>query len=51
LRGSGSAEDAGDVVTEALVLDCGIITVSDGPGFGFAIDPDAVKRLRVADRP
>jgi hypothetical protein len=31
LRGGGSAEDAGDVVTEALVLDCGIITVSDGP--------------------
>jgi len=24
-------EAAGDVVTEALVLDCGIITVSDGP--------------------
>ena len=47
----GPLKMAGDVVTEPLVLDCGIITVSDGPGFGFAIDPDAVKRLRVADRP
>jgi L-alanine-DL-glutamate epimerase-like enolase superfamily enzyme len=47
----GPLKMAGDVVTEPLVLDRGVITISDGPGFGFVIDPDAVKRLRVTDRP
>jgi L-alanine-DL-glutamate epimerase-like enolase superfamily enzyme len=36
------------VVTEPLVLEHGVLRLSDAPGLGFAIDPDAVKRLRVA---
>jgi L-alanine-DL-glutamate epimerase-like enolase superfamily enzyme len=44
----GPLKMAGDVVTEPLVLDHGVVTLSDAPGFGFTIDPDAVKRLRVA---
>jgi len=44
----GPLKMAGDVVTEPLVLDHGVVSLSDAPGFGFSIDPDAVKRLRVA---
>ena len=44
----GPLKMAGDVVTEPLVLDRGVVRLSDAPGFGFTIDRDAVKRLRVA---
>ena len=44
----GPLKMAGDVVTEPLVLDRGVITLPDAPGFGFTIDGDAVKRLRVS---
>jgi muconate cycloisomerase len=44
----GPLKMAGDVVTEPLVLDRGVVTLSDAPGFGFTIDRDAVKRLRIA---
>jgi muconate cycloisomerase len=44
----GPLKMAGDVVTEPLVLDHGVVTLSDAPGFGFTIDRDAVKRLRIA---
>jgi muconate cycloisomerase len=44
----GPLKMAGDVVVEPVALDRGVVRLSDAPGFGFAIDLDAVKRLRVA---
>jgi L-alanine-DL-glutamate epimerase-like enolase superfamily enzyme len=44
----GPLKMARDVVTEPLVLEHGVLRLSDAPGLGFAIDHDAVKRLRVA---
>jgi L-alanine-DL-glutamate epimerase-like enolase superfamily enzyme len=35
-------------VTEPLVLDHGVIRLSDAPGIGFVIDHSALKQLRVA---
>jgi L-Ala-D/L-Glu epimerase / N-acetyl-D-glutamate racemase len=43
----GPLKMASDVVAEPLALDQGVIRLSDAPGLGFAIDRDAVKRLRV----
>ncbi len=44
----GPLKMAGDVVVEPLVLDHGVVRLSDAPGFGFAIDAAALKRLRIA---
>ena len=44
----GPLKMARDVVTEPLVLEHGVLRLSEAPGLGFAIDHDAVKRLRVA---
>jgi muconate cycloisomerase len=44
----GPLKMAADVVTEPLVLDHGVIRLSDAPGIGFVIDHNALKRLRVA---
>ena len=44
----GPLKMAGDVVTAPLALDRGVVRLSDAPGFGFEIDPAAVKRLRIA---
>ena len=44
----GPLKMARDVVTEPLVLEHGVLRLSDAPGLGFAIDHDAVKQLRVA---
>jgi L-alanine-DL-glutamate epimerase-like enolase superfamily enzyme len=38
---------AGDVVGTPLVLDAGVVHLSDAPGLGATIDPDALKRYRV----
>jgi muconate cycloisomerase len=43
----GPLKMAGDVVTEPLRLDAGVIRLTDAPGLGAAIDPDALKRYRV----
>ena len=44
----GPLKMAGDVVVEAVRLDAGAIRLEDHPGLGAAIDPDALKRYRVA---
>ena len=38
---------AGDVVTEPLRLDAGAIQLTDAPGLGATVDPDALKRYQV----
>jgi len=43
----GPLKMAGDVVVEPVRLDGGVIRLSDAPGLGAAIDPDALKRYRV----
>jgi muconate cycloisomerase len=43
----GPLKMAGDVVLEPVRLDAGVIRLSDAPGLGAAIDPDALKRYRV----
>jgi muconate cycloisomerase len=43
----GLLKMAGDVVVEPLVLDHGVVRLSDEPGFGFAIDAAALKGLRI----
>jgi L-alanine-DL-glutamate epimerase-like enolase superfamily enzyme len=43
----GPLKMTGDVVTEPLVLEGGVSRISDARGFGFTIDREAVKRLRV----
>ena len=45
----GPLKMAGDVVTEPVRLDHGVLRLPDAPGLGAAIDPDACKRYR-ADR-
>jgi muconate cycloisomerase len=44
----GPLKMAGDVVTEPIRLDAGVIRLTDAPGLGATIDPDALKRYRVA---
>jgi L-alanine-DL-glutamate epimerase-like enolase superfamily enzyme len=43
----GPLKMAGDVVGTPLVLDAGVVHLSDAPGLGATIDPDALKRYRV----
>ena len=43
----GPLKMAGDVVSEPVRLDGGVIRLSDRPGLGAAIDPDALKRYRI----
>jgi L-alanine-DL-glutamate epimerase-like enolase superfamily enzyme len=43
----GPLKMAGDVVTEPLRLDAGVIHLPDTPGLGAAVDADALKRYRV----
>jgi muconate cycloisomerase len=45
----GPLKLAGDVVAESVRLEAGTMRVSDAPGLGTTIDPDALKRYR-ADR-
>jgi len=40
---------AGDVVTEPIRLEGNLVRVPDGPGWGFTLDEDKIRRLR-ADR-
>lgn len=42
----GPLKMAGDVVTEPIILDRGVIKISDEPGFGVTIDPEALERVR-----
>jgi L-alanine-DL-glutamate epimerase-like enolase superfamily enzyme len=44
----GPLKMASDVVTEPVVLDRGVIRLGDLPGFGVAIDPSALARVRRA---
>jgi len=43
----GPLKMAGDVVADPLRLDAGVIRLSDAPGLGASVDPDALKRCRV----
>jgi muconate cycloisomerase len=43
----GPLKMAGDVVADPVRLDTGVIRLSDAPGLGATIDPDALKRYRV----
>jgi muconate cycloisomerase len=43
----GPLKMAGDVVTEAVRLDAGVLRLGDAPGLGAIVDPDALKRYRV----
>jgi len=43
----GPLKMAGDVVAEPVSLDSGTLRLSQAPGLGAAIDPDALKRYRV----
>jgi L-alanine-DL-glutamate epimerase-like enolase superfamily enzyme len=43
----GPLKMAGDVVAEPVSLDTGTLRLSQAPGLGAAIDPDALKRYRV----
>jgi L-alanine-DL-glutamate epimerase-like enolase superfamily enzyme len=42
----GPLKMAGDVVVDPVRLDAGVIALSDAPGLGATIDPDALKRYR-----
>ncbi len=44
----GPLKMAGDVVTEPVRLDAGVLRLSNAPGLGATVDPDALKRYRVA---
>jgi L-Ala-D/L-Glu epimerase len=44
----GPLKMAGDVVADPVRLDAGVIRLPNAPGFGATIDPDALKRYRVA---
>jgi L-Ala-D/L-Glu epimerase len=44
----GPLKMAGDVVSDPLKLGGGVIHLTDTPGLGATIDPDALKRYRVA---
>ena len=43
----GPLKMAGDVVTEAVRLDAGVLRFGNAPGLGATVDPDALKRYRV----
>ncbi|MGH7390890.1 MAG: mandelate racemase/muconate lactonizing enzyme family protein [Candidatus Rokuibacteriota bacterium] len=43
----GPLKMAGDVVTDPLRLEAGVIRLPDAPGLGATVDPDALKRYRV----
>jgi L-Ala-D/L-Glu epimerase len=43
----GPLKMAGDVVVDPVVLEAGVIRLSEAPGLGASIDPDALKRYRV----
>jgi len=43
----GPLKMSGDVVVDPVRLDAGVIALSDAPGLGATIDPDALKRYRV----
>jgi L-alanine-DL-glutamate epimerase-like enolase superfamily enzyme len=43
----GPLKMSGDVVTEPVRLDSGVLRVSDGPGLGATVDADAVARYRI----
>jgi muconate cycloisomerase len=43
----GPLKMAGDVVTDPVRLDSGTLRLSDAPGLGATVDPDALKRYRV----
>ena len=43
----GPLKMAGDVVTEPLSLEAGVIRLPEAPGLGATVDPDALKRYRV----
>ena len=42
----GPLKMAGDVVTEPVSLEAGLIRLPDTPGLGASVDPDALKRYR-----
>jgi L-Ala-D/L-Glu epimerase len=44
----GPLKMAGDVVSEPVRLDAGTLRLSSAPGLGATVDPDALKRYRVA---
>jgi len=44
----GPLKMAGDVVAEPVKLDGGVLRLTDAPGLGASIDPDALKRYRVS---
>ncbi|MBI1848527.1 MAG: hypothetical protein HYR86_16355 [Candidatus Rokubacteria bacterium] len=44
----GPLKMAGDVVSEPVRLDDGVLRLSGAPGFGVTIDPEALARYRVA---
>ena len=44
----GPPKMAGDVVAQPLTLAGGVIELTDAPGLGAQIDPDALKRFRLA---
>src|SRR5881296_2509945 len=44
----GPLKMAGDVVAEPVKLDRGVLCLTDAPGLGATIDPDALKRYRVS---
>jgi len=44
----GPLKMAGDVVVNPLSLDAGVLHIGDAPGLGATIDPEALKRYRVA---
>jgi L-Ala-D/L-Glu epimerase / N-acetyl-D-glutamate racemase len=44
----GPLKMAGDVVAAPTQLDAGALALSDAPGLGASVDPDALKRYRVA---
>jgi muconate cycloisomerase len=44
----GPLKMAGDVVPDPVRLDAGVLRLSDAPGLGAAVDPDALKRYRVS---
>ena len=43
----GPLKMAGDVVSEPIRLDAGVIELADAPGLGASVDSDALKRYRV----
>jgi muconate cycloisomerase len=46
----GPLKMSGDVVTEPVRLDAGVIRLTDAPGLGATIDPEALKRFAVSHK-